>query len=662
MPGIGNININLEGQALNNQLYLIYVFRPCCANKAVIKLKPSSTNLPSGAVYVFDEDSNYTGPEIGLVSTKCYTLTHEFISDQDVYNSLATTPYQQNSILYWASPGDEEGCQSLKCQICDDYPNLGTFTIQSCCDENYQETFHIYEYPLEDFPLTPGTIFEYTGDVISQGCYQIVRDAGVYITAVYPFLEVEDFLVQTGCESTVCQSYCPQETCYDFTNCYTQETFIGTLTNPQEYTGSGSYEINIPSSPEPLNASTNCWTIEERNSCTNALCAYVYYKYSNSPQPIEFNGELLLTEYTYNDQPVYFIQNDAFPITLYIIYTGSVWQVWSGFDLITGPFCEPITPASCCEETPGVFIPYFESSVILNNSWENLCVPVNSPLDNPNESQFIFETYNCGATDEITEVTIIETYESCNECLKNCYKLTDCLTGEVLYYQGIYLSAYIGKVIKFDRVFPDGYTRLSCFLVEEDECLSDLIEFPFEVLDCFTECEDCLPKCICSSVVNSGTVSKRLAYTDCEGNRTFTAEFVPAGKRSKKYCVLSWDDADAFDELQFGNCEDGQCPVTPQPKKFVAPGYDTPVCTPEQYEKILCNHSEQAYKQVLADRYGISNCCPEDEIKWEIKYELIKLEALIDPDYTCQNLSDCGCGYISSDIHTYTCPTPEPEL
>lgn len=244
--------------------------------------------------------------------------------------------------------------------------------------------------------------------------------------------------------------------------------------------------------------------------------------------------------------------------------------------------------------------------------------------------------------DAITNVSITETFSSCNDCLQNCYKLTDCLTGEVLYFQGIYLSAYIGKVIKFNRVFPDGYTRLSCFLVEQDECFEDLVEFPFEVLDCFTECEDCLPKCICSSVVNSGTVSKRLAYTDCEGNRTFTAEFVPAGKRSKKYCVLSWDDADAFDELQFGNCEDGQCPVTPQPKKFVAPGYDTPTCTPEQYEKILCNHSEQAYKQVLTDRYGISNCCPEDAIKWEVKYELIKLEALEDPFIECKT-KPCNC-------------------
>jgi hypothetical protein len=144
----------------------------------------------------------------------------------------------------------------------------------------------------------------------------------------------------------------------------------------------------------------------------------------------------------------------------------------------------------------------------------------------------------------------------------------------------------------------------------------------------------------------------------------FTNEFVPAGKRSKKYCVLSWDDADAFDEYNFGECVDGNCPEIPQPKKLVTPGYNTPACTPEQYEKIVCNYAEQAYKLVLTERYGIADCCPDERRKWEIKYEQIQLEAITDPNYECQPYSDCGCGYIDGTIHTYTCPPviePEPE-
>ena len=93
------------------------------------------------------------------------------------------------------------------------------------------------------------------------------------------------------------------------------------------------------------------------------------------------------------------------------------------------------------------------------------------------------------------------------------------------------------------------------------------------------------------------------------------------------------------------------CPIT-TPKRKVKPGYSTPSCDIEKYEKITCRASEIYYKQVMRLRYGISNCCPEDEEKWLIKKELIDLVALIDPDYICrpvtsccgQTLTSCGCG------------------
>jgi hypothetical protein len=103
---------------------------------------------------------------------------------------------------------------------------------------------------------------------------------------------------------------------------------------------------------------------------------------------------------------------------------------------------------------------------------------------------------------------------------------------------------------------------------------------------------------------------------------------------------------------QFGDCINGQCPVVPFPKRKVKPGYSTPSCDIEKYEKITCKSSEIYYKQVMRRRYGISNCCPEEEEKWLIKKELIDLDALRDPDYICtpvtsccgQTLTSCGCG------------------
>lgn len=102
----------------------------------------------------------------------------------------------------------------------------------------------------------------------------------------------------------------------------------------------------------------------------------------------------------------------------------------------------------------------------------------------------------------------------------------------------------------------------------------------------------------------------------------------------------------------YGDCINNQCPVEPLPKRKVKPGYSTPSCDIEKYEKITCKSSEFYYKQVMRLRYGISNCCPEEEEKWLVKKELIDLDALRDPDYICQSvttccnqpISSCGCG------------------
>ena len=55
-------------------------------------------------------------------------------------------------------------------------------------------------------------------------------------------------------------------------------------------------------------------------------------------------------------------------------------------------------------------------------------------------------------------------------------------------------------------------------------------------------------------------------------------------------------------------------------------------------------------------RYGLTNCCPEDDEKWLIKKELIDLDALRDPDYICrpvtsccnQPINDCGCNTLKT--------------
>jgi hypothetical protein len=92
----------------------------------------------------------------------------------------------------------------------------------------------------------------------------------------------------------------------------------------------------------------------------------------------------------------------------------------------------------------------------------------------------------------------------------------------------------------------------------------------------------------------------------------------------------------------FGDCINGVCPPKVYPKRSLKPGYNTPACSAEKYEKISCRSSQILYRNVLSLRYGITNCCPEDDEYWLIKKELIDLAALYNPDYVCAAPS-CGC-------------------
>ena len=103
----------------------------------------------------------------------------------------------------------------------------------------------------------------------------------------------------------------------------------------------------------------------------------------------------------------------------------------------------------------------------------------------------------------------------------------------------------------------------------------------------------------------------------------------------------------------FGNCINGVCPPRKNNQKSVTPGYNTPGCEAWKYEEISCRAAEAMYKQVLQLRYGISNCCPEEDEQYIVQKELIDLAALNDPAYPCSTNS-CGCN------NNCNCSTAEP--
>jgi hypothetical protein len=105
----------------------------------------------------------------------------------------------------------------------------------------------------------------------------------------------------------------------------------------------------------------------------------------------------------------------------------------------------------------------------------------------------------------------------------------------------------------------------------------------------------------------------------------------------------------------FGECKNGVCPPPVfKNNRTVKPGYNTPNCNADRYDEITCKFADVMYKVVLEKRYGITNCCPDDDEKWILLKELIDLQALHDPNYKCpdclcpcdsgKTYSTCNCG------------------
>jgi hypothetical protein len=73
-------------------------------------------------------------------------------------------------------------------------------------------------------------------------------------------------------------------------------------------------------------------------------------------------------------------------------------------------------------------------------------------------------------------------------------------------------------------------------------------------------------------------------------------------------------------------------PVIALKTRAVEPGYKTPVCSPEYYDKVNCTYADQVNNQMLSARYGLTVCCDEDLDKWDIKKELLDLQSIKNPN------------------------------
>ena len=255
-----------------------------------------------------------------------------------------------------------------------------------------------------------------------------------------------------------------------------------------------------------------------------------------------------------------------------------------------------------------------------------------------------------------SETTIVDPilFTDCTTCLTTYYQLDDCdVTATVpTIITPTNLAGYVGSVVQIEGC--TGCYTVSLYAPETEPANSQEVTVTLDFVDCST-CTTTTPRC--STVFNNTTVDQTYTFINANGDAEVT-DVVKSGHSSLRYCAQRWDDSINPDGIFnfYGDCtvyEDelrvktGFCIQHFPNNRKVKPGYNTPICSAEKYDKITCKAADIMYKKVLELRYGISDCCPEENERWLISKELIELQALTDPNYTCDPLTDC-CGQPTS--------------
>lgn len=492
-----------------------------------------------------------------------------------------------------------------------------------------------------------------------------------FCSKIYPIIKGKDYQVIEGDECI--DNLCPEK-CFKLKNCSTNEEIFSTLQTLSQYVNTNTVVS--------LLGYEGCWIVSESAS-GDCDCITV---------TIETRGTL--GEYTatnigtYNGWGVwkFTVGIDNFFIWNADINPGSLWTI-SITDCCAAPgavYADSKVESNCPETISSApLVPWVirEGTPWINLQTERCPGPCECPVDvtivqtfnscETCEPYVAYKLQNCEkiydvqyTTQDLSEylgsvietdcgcftiqqinyvppsltlVVIDNTFKRCNDCLSTFYLLTDCSgeVGDIVTTTD--LSDYIGQVIKIENCD-------TCWEVSTTRTFTELSNVV--VVTSYIGCVECgidLP-CVCSKITNLTLTEQVVEYIDCEDlTQEITLE---VGETSEKICLKKW----ILPELPkgqflypeyFGDCQNGVCP---HPvfinNRTVRPGYNTPACRPDKYDEITCRFADIMYKVVLEKRYGITNCCPDEDHRWLVQKELIDLQALKDPNYNCP---DCPC-------------------
>jgi len=438
--------------------------------------------------------------------------------------------------------------------------------------------------------------------------------------------------------------------------------------------------------------------VNESNNLTNAaapthVCSKTTPQVSTTgPTPtIEFNGECQSGIPCGSEPACYLLTNCADPTEVIQSKSTALLPYYAANEVVTlsgYEGCWSIDKAENIEDCDCAV------SVVVTKSYGDCteCLPVIAyRLTNCSDgsvkfteddlSQYVGKTVKtdcegCWTVDQINikpptaeTITVVQEYEDCVVCLRKYWLLSDCngSVAPIITYTD--MTQYEGQIIKITN-------NDTCWNVEPTDLTYNPLEV--EVFGTYVDCFTCGPilDCNCIRLTNDSAETKTYTYEGCY-TPSNTAPLIltitlEPNESSDKMCIARFitvlESTDIVD--QYGACVENPNLVTTGATPFfdlppfvcptvftgraVTPGYTVPACSIEKYESISCKASEILYKQVLQQRYGINNCCPEEDEIWLIRKELLDLAAMRDVNYNCEPISaccapaQCGCSTCGS--------------
>ena len=576
--------------------FVYYEFTNCCNSAEVISFNPGEDPF----VTITPGTYLYTGPAYeGLLPNTCYTIAEAFTTDSAFFTNLPNVPLNIPANYTEALDCND----TLVCPGCE----VNCYRLYSCDGTSLPFNTHT------NLSAYVGQFIEISlVDQPSIGCFFVQEtDANNCSDAV----DIE--VISTGC---TCECLC--------------YTILGSVKKLQ-YLTCDNQIVKDPTVSQfcsriyPVVSGTpGQYQINQGLPCVNGECPEVCYLLTNCQTGLTITTQNNLSQYYLNNQVVVIVGQEG------------CWEI------------EIAEECDCPQE------------VIVTQFFDDCpsCIPpVSYKLTNCDTKQVQFYTTTdlslyVGKTVEIdcgcylveqinivpptdTPIVVDFIFDDCDACKAVYYRLQDCFNPANIIYTRTDLSLYVDEVIKIKNCD-------NCWQVTETRTFTTLESV--EVVQDFLTCEDCYvdAPCICTIVTNLTATTQTISYIDCENEEVDITLLV--NETSAKVCAKRWilpdlPDGQFLYQETFGECKFNICPQpTFKNNRTVRPGYNTPICTAAKYDEITCRFADIIYKIALEKRYGITNCCPDDDDKWVSRKELIDLQALKDPNYDCKEC-ECSC-------------------